>query len=84
MAGDAFCCSAERRKTKLLLVTWIDTFSQKLNKVNGICENTWAARGLLFFCTLALLGYKSELWCGHEGSDLTAHGHPLYQLSEGK
>lgn len=36
------------------------------------------------FSALALLGYKSELWCGHKGSDPITHGHPLYQLSEGK
>lgn len=62
----------------------LDTFCQKLNKVNGICANTLAACGLLFFCTLALLGYKSGQQCGHEGSDLIAHGQPLYQLSKGK
>lgn len=55
----------------------LDTFCQKLNKVNYICANTLAGCGLLF-CTSALLGYKSELWCSYEGSDLIAHGHPLY------
>lgn len=62
----------------------LDAFFQKLNKVNGIRAKALAGCGLLFFCTLAPLGYKSEPWCGREGSDLIAHGHPLYQLSEGK
>lgn len=64
----------------MLLVTCIGSFSQKLNKVNGICENSWPAHGLFLFCTLAL----SEFWCGHKRSDLIAHEQPLYQLSEGQ
>lgn len=81
VAGDGFCCSIRRRKSKhLLLMCVLVTFCQKLNKVNSICANALPGCDSLFSCTLALLGSESELWCGHEGSNLIAHGHPWYQL----